>query len=80
MKKLTKATLNHNDLGRYSYSPYCGLVKNRLSLMKNSNILLDKFVYYINTSEIPGEHLCVNMISSHVKIMLFSQVLRLPLL
>ena len=45
MKKLTKMTLNHNDFGRYSYSPYCGLVKNRLSLMKNSNILLDKFCY-----------------------------------
>lgn len=32
VKKLTITTLNHNDLGRYSYSPYCGLVKNRLSL------------------------------------------------
>ena len=25
-------------------------------------------IYYINTSEIPGELLCVNMISSHMKL------------
>ena len=28
----------------------------------------NKLFYYINTNEIPGELLCENLISSHVKI------------
>ena len=55
--------------------------------MSNFHLYLSKFlkskyncIYYFNTTEIPGELFHVNMISSHMKIMLFSEVKRSALL
>ena len=35
---------------------------------KSRNKMSNKTYYYINTNEIPGELLCENLVSSHVKI------------
>jgi len=37
-------------------------------LFSKIHITRDILIYYINTGEIPAELLCVNLISSHVKI------------
>ena len=46
----------------------CFLIKCNIGPLYTAPDTWDTDVYYINTSEIPGELLCENMISSHVKI------------
>ena len=68
-----KENHNYNIIHQYYFNvlcllKQCFLIKCNIGPLYTAPDTWDTDVHYINTSEIPGELSCENMISSHVKI------------